>query len=766
MSAINPNGKELRQIIAADQRCSTITPEDDQIWELEPTRGEPPGLAFQTTYGLRAYGIRVFPRFSVNKVPVSDPRSFASKPVLNDVAPNFLELQYSPFPSLDVIQKVWVPDSHTLTAQVAVTNTSKALIQLWMEWVVQLNPLLTGSPMTAAQISVNTVLQGQTGALYPVFLLTGGPRGDLSAFPSLGIEVTLPPHSGRQFTWALATLGSTDESFYAARKATSYTLDNEQIKIHMLQKGQGISFDFSDAVLNQKLDQSQRRVFQLVYPPYRNLQYPWYVAKRDPEHGNLPTENSSGYSADWGIQKMTDLWALSRVLLPLRSDLIQGMLQNLLNQQGLDGTLYAQLNWNGKVTNLAAAPLAASLAAEVYEAIGDKEWLAQNYAALVRSVKIWFQPENDKDGDGWPEWQHLLQTGLGEGLSREQKDKLEVLIQSAEWPSLAALLLNECRALKKLANWVNDPSDLDWLETQITRLDQLLKDCWDPKRGFYAFRDQTGHYSQAGKNLHTFKQNGVSEDISPLTHPSRLVIRVKMKDAANRSVECQVKGVVQHHERTVTFSAKELRWEDENGLMVSEAVFSSVKKITVSGLNKGESLSLETPDHYHQSPDFIISLWAGVPNKAQTDVLIKNGIRYLDGHFSETPHFLKIMWLEALCQAGRKELASRYIKNWYLGILPSNEQSESQTMARPMDSMTTIGLEQLIPFKTMLGLLGIDRISDEEVILAGFNDFFPKVNVQYKKFMLDLEEGQAKIENLNGESVIVIEPGPHRIKLS
>ncbi|PKN88209.1 MAG: hypothetical protein CVU45_07840, partial [Chloroflexi bacterium HGW-Chloroflexi-7] len=180
MTTHDPNIKKLRQIIAADQRCSTITPEDDQIWELEPSRGEPPGLAFQTTYGLRAYGIRVFPRFSIKKVPVSDPRSFTAKPVVNDVAPNFIELQYSPFSTLDVIQKTWVPDSHTLTAQVALTNSSSGLVQVWMEWIVQLNPLLTGSPMTAAQISVNTVLQGQTGNLYPVFLLTGGPRGDLS----------------------------------------------------------------------------------------------------------------------------------------------------------------------------------------------------------------------------------------------------------------------------------------------------------------------------------------------------------------------------------------------------------------------------------------------------------------------------------------------------------------------------------------------------------------------------------------------------------
>lgn len=766
MNAINSNHWALRQIIAADLRCSTITPEDDQIWELDPSRGEPPGLALQTTYGLRAYGIRVFPRFSIKKVPVSDPRSFALKPVLNYVAPNLLELQYSPFHLLDVNQKTWVPDSHTLTSQVAVTNTSKDLVQLWMEWVVQLNPLLTGSPMTAAQISVNTVLQGQTGDLHPVFLLTGGPRGDLSAFPSLGIEVTLPPHSSRQFSWALATLGSTEESFYAARKATSYTLDNEQIKIQMLQKGEGIRFDFADSALDQKLEYCQRRVFQLIYPPYRSLQHPWYVAKRDPEHGNLPHENSSGYSADWGIQKMTDLWALSRVLLPLRADLVKGMLQNLINLQGADGTLYAQLNWNGKVTNLSAAPLAASLAADVFESTEDHEWLVQNYAALIRSVKIWFQPENDRDGDGWPEWQHLLQTGLGECLPREQKDKLEVLIQTAEWPSLAALLLNECRALKKMAVWVNDLSDMDWLESQINRLSHLLKECWDPKRGVYAFRDQSGHFSQPGKSLHTFKQNGMTEELNTLAHPCHLAIRIKTKDAGNRSVECQVKGVVQHHEKTVSFSAKDFRWQDENGLAISAVAFSAVKKITVSGLKKGETLIVETPDHLIKSPDFIIPLWVGVSDKTQTSAMINFGVHYLDGMDGDIPHYLKCMWLEALCQAGRKELASRYLKQWYFGVEPQATKDDAKTLQSSPVSLTGAGLEQLVPLKTLLQLLGIEHVSDDELILNGFNEYFSKVNVQYKKFKLDLESGQARIENLNGESVLITEPGPHRIMLS
>ncbi|MDO9121502.1 MAG: hypothetical protein Q7U31_06950, partial [Anaerolineaceae bacterium] len=220
-----------------------------------------------------------------------------------------------------------------------------------------------------------------------------------------------------------------------------------------------------------------------------------------------------------------------------------------------------------------------------------------------------------------------------------------------------------------------------------------------------------------------------------------------------------------HHEKTVTLSAKDFRWEDEGGLVVSDEVFSVVKKITVTGLKKGERLVIETPDHYLPSADLIIPLWAGTASKTQTDALINSGIRYLDAAGSGIPVYLKIMWLEALTNAGRKELASRYFKQWYLGFAPQTIGEGAQTIIGAYRSKTG-GLEQLIPLKTLLQLLGIERISDEELILASFNEFFPQVNVQYKKFKLDLESGQAKIENLNGESVLITEPGPHRIKLS
>ena len=69
-------GNHISLTIAADARLSTTNYLDDQIWELSLKNGEPPSLALETTYGLRAANVRLFPRFTESHNSVSDPKKF------------------------------------------------------------------------------------------------------------------------------------------------------------------------------------------------------------------------------------------------------------------------------------------------------------------------------------------------------------------------------------------------------------------------------------------------------------------------------------------------------------------------------------------------------------------------------------------------------------------------------------------------------------------------------------------------------------------
>jgi hypothetical protein len=87
MREINLNaGDPLHLTLAADARLSPTDYVNDQIWELTLNSGEPPAIALQTTYGLRAIKMRLFPRFVEGHASVTDPRRFPKQPRVLDTA--------------------------------------------------------------------------------------------------------------------------------------------------------------------------------------------------------------------------------------------------------------------------------------------------------------------------------------------------------------------------------------------------------------------------------------------------------------------------------------------------------------------------------------------------------------------------------------------------------------------------------------------------------------------------------------------------------
>ena len=86
---LKPNDP-LSLTLAADARLVKTDYFDDQIWVLNIGGGEPPALALQTTYGLRARSMRLFPRFSEGDLTQTDPSTFVQTPIITQIYPNFL----------------------------------------------------------------------------------------------------------------------------------------------------------------------------------------------------------------------------------------------------------------------------------------------------------------------------------------------------------------------------------------------------------------------------------------------------------------------------------------------------------------------------------------------------------------------------------------------------------------------------------------------------------------------------------------------------
>ena len=131
----------LALTLAADFRLSSTDYVNDQIWELETGGGDPPALACKPPTAC-ARAMRLFPRFTIGNKMVTDPATFTEPVRLHRFYPNFLHLDFSPFPDIDVNAEYWVPDSHAtpdaLRSPISLTKSSRYswnCADNWLHWM-------------------------------------------------------------------------------------------------------------------------------------------------------------------------------------------------------------------------------------------------------------------------------------------------------------------------------------------------------------------------------------------------------------------------------------------------------------------------------------------------------------------------------------------------------------------------------------------------------------------------------------------------------
>src|SRR5512138_205422 len=133
--------------LAADARFDRPDFTDDQIWELRLQGGEPSAIALETTYGLRAHWIRIFPRFIRKDKTYCDPAQFHVPPRLEQLFPNYVKIFCAPFDGLEVCLEYWIPSSKAVACRVQVKNTSILKEPFQLEWAALLSPLEGGTTM-------------------------------------------------------------------------------------------------------------------------------------------------------------------------------------------------------------------------------------------------------------------------------------------------------------------------------------------------------------------------------------------------------------------------------------------------------------------------------------------------------------------------------------------------------------------------------------------------------------------------------------------
>ena len=772
------SGDPLALTLAADFRLCTPDYANDHTWELEMGGGDPPALALRTTYGLRARSMRIFPRFSRARLEAVDPAAFPIAPRLRRFYPNFLLLDFSPFAGLEATAEYWVPGSQVLAGRLSLANRTAEPLSLRLELCAQLVPLDGQSLAPVAMQSVQ-VLAGRSVDLAPVLFLTGGPQPGPGAHASLALDVHLSPGMARQFTWVQAALAEAEASFELARRTAARPWDAERARLELVNAAQTVEIQTGDPDWDAALALSQKTAFSLFLGPGLSLPQPSFVQARGPDTGFSPHGDGSDYSHLWNGQSPLEAYYLAS-LLPGAPGLAQGLLRNFLATQAGDGTVDNRPGLAGQHGRWLAAPFLASLAWLASRSGADPDFLTQVFPGLNAFYQRWFAPDHDRDGDGFPEWDHPLQTGFEDNpaFSLWPAGGQGADIRAAESPALAAALCREGTRLARMAPLAGAPELRQDFELRAAALRGLVEECWSAEAAFYHVRDRESHLSPKGKSL--AKQRGPGKAALELSfqRPTRLLVRLLFKREATLRPEIVLRGRGADGPQTERLSRADFQWASATAVATTRGLFTTVSGLTAAGLGARDQVQLQVMDFSAEDVTLFLPLWAEIPPAPRAAALVNRTLFAADrfglpfgapacpGSADPLTQAVLLPWNqligEGLLAYGLRQDAARLTVRLMTAVIEHLKRQRAFAQFYHAETGSGLGernaLTGLAPLGLFLQALGVQIQSPSRVLLSGKNPFPWIVTVKYRGLTVTRQAEQTQVVFADGRSLTLNDP--------
>jgi hypothetical protein len=720
----------LNLVLSADPALGVVDPKDDQIWEVALGTGDPPAMAVRSSFGRRVVELRYFPVFMRGNEMISDPREFHSPPILKRMYPNYLEFACSPWEGVDVIMEYWVPGSKTLAGRIALLNRDLTAGKLQVDWIGQLVPLGPGEVMIPRIMNLTQVLVGQCGEIVPVCFISGGCSIGNSVYPGLSLEINPRKTTQQFFTWASAGLAEKDLSYNAARNTTFRNWEAEISRVEITNKSRMLELRTGNQIWDAVLYASQKTAFSLVMPAGTPLTNPTFVHSRMPEEGFSSREDGKDQSPGWTGQSALDSLYLARLLLPGGAELLRGILMNFLENQHKTGRLDWSHGMSGQRSQVNAQPVIAQLTLLLSPCFSDQEWLRPLIPLLTKFFKAWFQPFSDRDRDGFPEWKSCGQAGL---------ETLEIpWMENLESPGLAALLLNESRAIRKISEILGEVPD-QTIDTLTRGLEKHMQDCWDAQEGSFRYRDYQTHLTTKSETIFDSKRKNNYPLKMKFESPKRLTISLQIHRGLNKTISIMLKGRSAGKAVSLALKSWNFLWQPDRAVYTTRSAFSQLDQVRVSGLNAEDELRMETSDSSMIDISQLLPLATEAITREQVKILVQQTIpaRFLSDCGLKTrtdaetiaPVQYSTYLLEGLLDQGEYASAAR--------VMTAMLDELAWKLKNRRDPLSN-SLENTIPISSFLRLCGIESITNDEVILKGFNPFPQMVSVAYRGVVIML----------------------------
>jgi hypothetical protein len=784
------DGDPLSLVIAADVRLGPTSYTDDQIWELTLHEGAPPAIAIQTTFGLRARAFRIFPRFQEGTLSSSDPADFDRQPIVTTNYPNYLCLNYAPFPGLDVQAEYWVPDSNCLAGRFKLHNRQDQTRQIQIELIGQLTPT-EGERMASIEYQAAPILSGSTGNLFPVIFLTGGSQAGTGSYPTLTQTLEIGPGEINSLVWAHAARETMQDSFQLVRQAATKNWDAERARIELVNGGVpeiytgNLDWDIAFSL-------TQKVAFSSFIGSGQNLPHASYVLNRLPDQGYSFRGNGSDYSHLWNGQSPLEAWFLSELVLPAAPKLAEGLLLNFLTVQAEDGTIDWKPGLGGQTSRLLATPILANLALEIYETTENSEFLRQVFPGLLKFIQAWFTREHDRDGDGVPEWDHPMQSGLEDHpiYSHWHDWSQGVDIAATESPALCSFLYRECKALISIAEKIDRKDAIPSLTTMSENLASAIEASWDGTDFSYHDWDRDTHLTQQGERLAARQGPGdliVSRDFN---QPVRLLVHIKTDSTSGRHPQVFIHGTsASGHRRVEQVDENQFKWHLQRGRMTGERVYSAVDRLEILGVEPGDKIDVHTVGLNCTNQSLLLPLWAGIPDKKRANRLVKKTITAAKKFWrpygmpactapvaaTDDPvcRNANMIWNtligDGLIQYGyRSEAAELVARNMQATIQALKQDHAFRRYYHADDghgSGERNAFTGLAPLGLFMKVLGVRIISPLRVALNGRNPFPWPVTIKYRGLTILRQHDKTNVVFPDGQTVTIKDPKPQIVAL-
>ena len=476
-----PLDAPLSLTLAADSSSAEFDPGNDQIWRLMVAEGEPRGIALFSTYGLRASGMRILPAFELKGEFRSKPEDFVQPARVQVWLPTYLNLIFQPFPEYQVSAEYWIRSSTMAAGRFTYRSLSEVAVQTGLRLHGILQPGEGGLPMSSRSESGVSILAGRAQDIHPVLFLEGGARSEPTAYPALTVHTTIEPGESHSWIWAHSGEGSVSLGFMRCRELLDSNWDAQAARL-LLENNDFVDVHTGNIEWDAAIWAAQRDAGALFVRPNRRLKTAVPVRSRAEKDGGTAAQGSSA----WTPANPWEAHHLAMQILPSSPDRVKGYLESMLGLREANGHIPAFTEFISPHEGWLHPPLLAQLALRYLERSEDLDFLASALPGLTSFFGRWFDETHDRDGDGFPEWDHVNQAGFKSWPAFspwfEWSGGLD--ISTAETVDLASLLIMEGNALLEIATLVGEPDRVDWIRPSIDVLHERLEQSWSSESGY------------------------------------------------------------------------------------------------------------------------------------------------------------------------------------------------------------------------------------------------------------------------------------------